>query len=294
MNDKGIYLVCISYNTSAEVEKFFNIVKNIKNIKGVCLVDNKSDYLNLNKNRELCKKYGYILFENDKNYGFDYANNVGLRYVCETLKEKYVAIANTDVIFDDKVVDSLIDVMEDNSEIGVIAPSMINASDKSLVMSPRDFPTYISLLRDSFYLLRRRFLKKGALSYKRQIVNDVEIVDATSGGFMLFRCSALIAANYFDEKIFMYYDEDALCWRMKDHHFYTGYYPKVTIIHDHDFNKKNYIDVNKVSAKSARYFMKNYIKPIFIKYWFYVIVNHCHIVEMFLITHLYKLKKRKK
>ena len=206
-----ISIVCISFNTADEVDKFINRAKKCELIKHVFLVDNKSNEYNLNKNKNQRSDF-VTVFENDNNYGFDYANNVGLKHVCETLNEEFVCIANTDIVFDDITISSLLEKMKKNPKLGAIAPAMRNASDGSLVMSPRDFPSYSSLLRDSFYVLRKRFLKKRAMLYKKVIVDDVEVVDAISGGFVLFRSEALKKCQYFDDNIFMYYDEDALCW----------------------------------------------------------------------------------
>ncbi|MDY0277843.1 MAG: glycosyltransferase family 2 protein [Acholeplasma sp.] len=293
MKNRAINIVCISFNTADETELFIGRAKKCSLIKHVFLVDNHSNEFNLAKIRN--QKCDFVtIFENDRNYGFDYANNVGLRYVCETLREEWVCIANTDVLFDDEVINQLLDKMTNNTNLGVIAPSMINASDKSMVRSPRDFPTYKSLFRDNFYLLRKRFLKKKADNYIKVIQDDVEIVDAVSGGFMLFRAEALIECGYFDENIFMYFDEDALCWRLKKAGYLTGYYNVPTVIHDHDFSKKRYVDTTIISSRSARYFMKSYLKPFALKYYFYVVFNIYHIVEMKTFIFLKKVLQRKK
>ena len=293
MKNQPISLVCISYNTADEVEKFVHRVEKCSLIKHVFLIDNCSNDYNKRKNKSLMSDFVTII-ENDKNYGFDYANNVGLKYVCENLNEEWVCIANTDIIFDDDVIEQLLNKIKSIKQIGVMAPMMINAADGSIVKSPRDFPTYRSLLRDSFYLLRRRFLKKSADNYKKTILDGVEIVDAVSGGFMMFRSEAIKKCQYFDANIFMYYDEDALCSRLKSAGYLTGYYTDVKIVHDHDFSKKKYVDTTVISSRSARYFMRTYVKPGLLKYWFYVFFNICHILEMKLIIFGKKIFKGRK
>jgi GT2 family glycosyltransferase len=190
---------------------------------------------------------------NNKNLGFGAAHNVVLRRIVK--KSTYHLVLNPDVTFEQNVLPSIYNYMENNSDVGLLMPKVLYPNGRiqhicKLIPSPSD-------------LIFRRFLP--SLLFKKQLnnydlrftgYNHLMEVPVLSGCFMFMRTAVLAKAGFFDERFFLYLEDTDLSRR-----FYMVakniYYPAVEIIHDHERGSYKNLKLLYIHSKSAiQYFNK--------------------------------------
>jgi GT2 family glycosyltransferase len=75
---------------------------------------NKLEYHNLSSDKKL------ILIKNDKNYGFAEGNNIGIRYVLNTLNSQYILLLNNDTVVEKHFLTEMVETGENDDKIAVI------------------------------------------------------------------------------------------------------------------------------------------------------------------------------
>lgn len=173
---------------------------------------------------------GVELIKNTDNAGFGAAVNQA-QVLC---KGEYILQLNSDAQLLDDGVASLIDIMNEDTEIGVITGLMQDEYD---IATPSyfSFPKYAQLIKSfSFDLIKKigsgnRGKDRGAS--KTVTGFDVLDVDWVSGGYMLIRKTALAGQPIFDKRLFMYFEDTLLCSRMWSQGHRVTFSPIAPILH---------------------------------------------------------------
>lgn len=169
-----------------------------------------------------------LLIANNQNVGFARANNQGIAGSSGT----YVLLLNPDTIVHEGALDSLIDFMDQNADVGACGPKLLNG-DGTTQPSVRRFPT----LRSTFYFYTVfRFLGIFRGHYKRWRMKGFDHdhqmdVDQIMGAAMMIRRSALEQMGGMDEAFFMYYEEVDLCYRLRRAKWRIVFVPEAQITH---------------------------------------------------------------
>lgn len=174
----------------------------------------------------------------EKNIGFGRAHNIALRKTLDTTLP-YHLILNTDVCFDPRDLQEMIQYMEKHEDVGMMMPKVQFPSGKPQRLS-KLLPTPLDLfgrrfLPSKWISKRNRHFELDATGYT-QIMN----VPYLSGCFMLCRTQALREVGLFDERFFLYCEDTDLTRRMH-RQYKTLFYAPVTI--SHDFRRQSYRDV---------------------------------------------------
>ncbi len=197
----------VLYHTKKEdLERVLNSLKKNKLINKVFLIDNSSNK-ELEKFSLFWEKIVYIF--TGKNLGYGKGHNIALR---ESLKEgvKYHLVMNPDVYFEENVVDKLYEYMEENKDVGLSIPKVLN-SDGSLQYACKLLPTPIDLIFRRFF----NFKPFNSLVEKRNYFYELRFYDYSkpfeapfiSGAFMFIRVDVLKEVGLFDERYFLYCDD---------------------------------------------------------------------------------------
>ncbi|OMQ09854.1 glycosyltransferase [[Flexibacter] sp. ATCC 35103] len=173
-----------------------------------------------------------IYIHNPSNPGFGAAHNIAIEKALES-GVKYHFIVNPDIYFDQDVISSMINFMEEDLSIGMMMPQILNL-DGTVQNLPK-------LLPSPFSILWRKF-KKPAKAYEkfinqyelRQVAKEM-IYDAPvlSGCFTLLNLEAIKKVGMYDDKFFMYFEDWDLSRRMHQH-YKTIYFPLVSVYHGYD------------------------------------------------------------
>jgi len=148
-----------------------------------------------------------VVLENNDNKGFSYGHNS----VLSIIKSDYHIIINPDVVVDSDVVSKLINYFNDDSDIAMAMPKILNL-DGTTQYLPKKSPSFIYLLSG-----RLPFLNKYRDEYTMRLVEFKEPteIDFCSGCFMFTRTDLFKKVNGFDTRFFMYFEDADLTKTMK-------------------------------------------------------------------------------
>jgi hypothetical protein len=205
-----------------------------------------------------------VLIANSQNRGFTGGNNDGLRWLrAHGEAGSDVLLLNPDTKVHAGALDSLIELMRAQPDVGVTGPRMIYG-DGSPQSTARAFPTLVTAMFESTWL--QRFAPQSLLDryYARHAGNAAPSdVDWLVGAALLIRRKALDAVGEFDEaRFFMYSEELDLCKRIKEAGWRVVYEARATITH-YEGRSSGQVSGNRMrwfNLSKARYFRKHHGK----------------------------------
>ena len=223
----------VTYNTNKEeLLKVLQCLEKIKVNKRIFISDN-SENQDIKKVIEDLNSNQIEYIFNNSNKGFGAGHNVIInKLLNKELDSKYHLVMNSDVYFEEDVVEKLLDYMSNHEKIGQIGPR-ITGKDGTLTYSCKLFPTPLNLIMRRFIPLKK-IVEKMDYDYEMRWYNYKNIVEGAllSGCFMLLRTEVFEKVGKFDEKYFMYLEDYDFCRRIGEK-YEVIYYPKVEIMHKH-------------------------------------------------------------
>lgn len=171
-------------------------------------------------------KYQY----SGSNLGYGRGHN---RAVFECTVCEYHIVINPDIIIHPSTIETLVDFMNKNIEVGMVAPKVLN-EDGSIQHLNKRYPSVFDLFARRFipksmhHLFQRRMDRYEMKDSGYQDILDVECV---SGCFMLCRTDVLKSVGGFDDRYFMYFEDFDVSRKIQNSGFRTIYYPYATVTH---------------------------------------------------------------
>ncbi|WP_022894015.1 glycosyltransferase family 2 protein [Agromyces subbeticus] len=151
-----------------------------------------------------------LLTRRSGNDGFAVANNVVLRESAAA----YVLLLNPDTRVEPGTIDHLIEVLERETDVGMIGCRLLTADGSPDHAAKRSIPT---LSTAAHYFLLRALGRTGSAYVRPDITDDtVADVDAVNGAFMLVRREALAEVGPLDERYWMYAEDLDWCVRFRN------------------------------------------------------------------------------
>ena len=208
------------------------------------------------------------LIQNDTNLGFARANNIAIR----ASDSRYVCLVNSDIIVQDGCIEKLLRFMDDNPNVGMAGPRILNP-DGTLQVSCRHFPSIWNNLCQVFGL---NYLFPGSRLFAEPLMkywahDTTRTVDVLSGCFWIVRREALDRVGLLDEDFFFYGEDVDWCRRFRDAGWDVVFYPEAAAIHDHAASSKKdpirfFIELHKADLQ---YWQKHHGR---IGRWIYVCI----------------------
>ncbi len=263
---KNIFLI-INYNDYQTTEKILDNVKDYKILDKIIVVDNNSTDDSFKKLSNF-KSKKLIVIKNSQNKGYGSGINFGCKYINSKFGESYVFISNPDVvIYDEEDLRKLIQTFD--KDTAIVAP-IIKEHEGYNRGWKIPSPIQDSLL-NLIYI--HRFLRPKLLFYKDECYkNNVMEVEAVSGCFFVINSFILKQCDYFDENIFLYYEENVIAKKIQKINKKVLINTQVEVFHNHSVTidkNINHIKKYKELKKSQIYFQKYY--------------NHANWFELFLL-----------
>jgi GT2 family glycosyltransferase len=178
----------------------------------ILVIENSAD--NFFKS-DLEKKYNNVkCILAGENAGFGKASNIGLNLV----KSKYAFLINPDTLLTSSTIEQLIHYSQEINDFALLSPVMEDPEDKN------------------YRIYKKKFLPINTLEYLE--------VDFIKGFAMFFNMSKFKSIDFFDEKIFLYFEEDDLCRRVRklNQKIYVIFSSKITHAggqsHNKEFNEE--------------------------------------------------------
>lgn len=191
----------------------------------IIVVDNASD----DGSAEMVRRdfEAVSLIANEKNLGFGVANNQAFR----ACRGRWVLLLNPDALVVDESITRMLDVLENDPEIGAVGARLTNTDGSRQASSAGSFPTTSNVA--CHYLFLNRLLPARLLPPALFLARDPETVrevDWVSGACMMLRCAAL-EGTIFDERFFMYGEDMELCARLRANGWNVVHAPGARVIH---------------------------------------------------------------
>jgi N-acetylglucosaminyl-diphospho-decaprenol L-rhamnosyltransferase len=127
----------------------------------------------------------------------------------------YVLVSNPDVVVHAGAVKALVDFLDSHPQVALVGPSILRP-DGTVYPSQRVFPNI--WLAGVHALLSPLWPGNPATKRYRSTRPDGS-VDWVSGACFLVRRSAFELVGGFDERYFMFAEDMALCWQLREHGF---------------------------------------------------------------------------
>ncbi len=229
-----VSIIIVNWNAGKYLQETIeSLEQNTKNISyEVILVDNNSD-----KNEEsfkyienvLEKKENFRIIKSNENLGFAKANNHSMKIA----KGRNFLILNPDVIFHNNVVKILSDYLDENANVGMVGPKVLNpnGSFQQPCLRGKPYPkdTLFHLIGLAKAFPQNEYLNGYALWHldREQIQNCW----ALSGCCMMVKKSLFEQIGGMDEQFFMYQEETDWGIRTKDIGKEIVYNPNAIVTH---------------------------------------------------------------
>lgn len=214
-------IVIVSWNTAALLADCFTSLRDgaLGLDREIIVVDNASS----DGTPEMIAR-GYPdarLIRNAANVGFARANNQGLH----ASRGQYVLFLNSDTIVPAGTLTALVQFMDDHPDASACGPRLVGADGHAQAFAFGGDPTIAYLLARGW---NRLLFSRPLHDWETDLAQPVDWV---SGASLLARRDALDEVGGFDEKFFMYFEDNDLCLRLRRAGWKIFYNPTVTITH---------------------------------------------------------------
>ena len=219
-----VAVIIVNYNDAEDTKKYVNTISKYEIINRIVVVDNLSTTVGTFDKLKKLENEKVKVISSDKNGGYDYGNNFGVRYL-QSINEKYdyIIISNPDIEITETAIKHCLEVIDNDKKIGVIAPRMFDKENKPIRRSAWKMRTFGLDVIHSTRLLEMIFykiLRSGEYSTKEYEKELLE-VEAISGAFFIIRSNVLEEINLLDENVFLFYEEDILAKKLKEKGYKT-------------------------------------------------------------------------
>ena len=164
------------------------------------------------------------------NLGYGRGHNKAIQ---ECSDSKYHVVINPDVIIAPGTIRTLTAFMDENPDIGMVCPKVLNP-DGTVQRLNKRYPTALD-----FFL--RRFLPRPMTALFAERLDRYEMkdkgydslydVEAMTGAFMFCKMDVLKKVGGFDPRYFMYFEDFDLSRKFQVLGYRTVYYPSATVTH---------------------------------------------------------------
>ncbi|HML05511.1 MAG TPA: glycosyltransferase family 2 protein [Methanobacterium sp.] len=192
------------------------------------------------------------LIKNDENYGFAEGNNIGIKYVIESLNSDYILLLNNDTVVDKDFLSELLNVAESDDAIGFIGPKVYIYDNQDTLQVAGG--SEVDLTHGEVNEIAYHYKDNGKYDYYFE-------PDFIGGTCILGKRKVIEKIGLLDSEYFMYWEDADWCFRARKNGYKCAYSFKSKIWHKYGASsgtpfKMYYFTRNRI------YFMKKNIKSL--------------------------------
>ena len=251
-----ISIVYVNYKTDIELLKSIKTISKsfLKVFYEIIVVDNNT---NCNFKNKLIKIPRVKYIKSEKNLGFSGGNNLGAK----SAKGEYLFFLNPDTKLLKNSVDNLFNYIKNNKNVGIVSPLLVDENLNSFKTQSRKELTLVNALY-SFSFLKKIFPSKSIYNDKFfdtwNKISPIE-VDTVPGAALMISKKLFNKVGGFDERFFLYFEENDLSKRVRNLGYKLFIFPKSKIIHMVGQSTKQIENRDAIFEKSRfLYFKKHY------------------------------------
>lgn len=246
-----VSVIFVNYNTiTCLIDAIDSVIKNTSGIiYELIVVDNNSSD---NSETILYRKYNTLVryIKLSDNIGFGRANNEGFKIA----QGKYYLCLNPDTILINNAIKILYNYIDSHPNVAVVGSQLYN-KDGSFQKSYSTF--YLSIASNLKDLLFISKLTTNSLTAHLPIP-----VASVFGASMMIRSSVIENINGFDNRFFMYAEEEELCYRIKKSGYDIYFVPESKVLHldggSFTFSKNR--ELRRIQGEKT-FYLVSYSKP---------------------------------
>ena len=283
-------LVVVNYNDYKNTISFIDSIKEYKVVKHIVIVDNCSTDDSFSMLQGICDDK-ISLIKNVSNKGYGSGINLGSKYLMDNYNVDNIIVSNTDIIINSE--DDLIKMINYLSDdVALVGPNVLENGGVNRgwkIPSP-----FVDSLLNIPYI--HRFLRKKLLFYKNsEYCSESTQVEALSGCFFIMSANALKNVDYYDENIFLYYEENVIGVKLKKMGYKSLIINGASVIHNHSVtidNSMNRVKKYKALKKSQKYFHKYYNNASCIGMILLHFTEKCMLALLYVVVFFNKIFKK--
>lgn len=258
-------LIILNYNDYKTTVALVEVVEKYKNIDKIIIVDNHSSDNSKNMLKKLVsEKIDFI--ETEKNKGYAYGNNFGIKYAINKYKTENVIIANPDIHITEETLSEILDYINKNSQVAIATATMKNLHRGEYKVSKLRAwkePSYLYCVLSAMFLTSKfadKLIKYNDEKFKEKISE----VHAVQGSFFVAKANILKEVGFLEERTFLYCEEMILANKIKKQGYKEVIFNSLYYNHDHavtiNKNIKNKVNKYKILNESLELYLREYLK----------------------------------
>ncbi len=233
---KKVSIITVNYNQNQVTEALLNSIEatNTYSEIEIIVVDNAS---RLNVVAQWRSQFPHINFiRSEENLGFAGGNNLGIK----NATGDYLFLVNNDTEFTPMLINTLVDVLEKNEEVGIISPKIKYFDNPSMIQ-------YAGFTAMNYFTARNKCIGQFDID-TGQFDSYTGVTGFVHGAAMMVRKEVINKAGLMDENFFLYYEEMDWCEKIRKCGYQVWVCMQALIYH------KESVSVGK-SSSLKEYFM---------------------------------------
>lgn len=254
---KSVGFVILTWNSEKYIANCLDSILKIEKYDiFISIFDNGSK----DRTKNILEKYRFdnIFFLGcGKNLGTTISRNEALKKLPKT---DYIVILDSDTIINDlNGFDKIIDILDNDKEIGIVGPKLVNAEGE-LQYSGRNIPSIKEKILKVFFDKSKKTSELEHVDYNEK--DDLFCVGYLMSAAWFMRRDFFEKNGFLDEKIFYAPEDVEYCVRAWCNGYKVCYYKKFTVIHfwQRISKKKFFSKHNFEHIKGLMYFFHKYNK----------------------------------
>ena len=251
-------MVILNYNDYKTTLDYLEMIKSYKSLDLIIVVDNNSTDNSYEELKKI-KNNKIIILRSDKNGGYGYGNNIGIKFAIKKYKKCNIIISNPDIEVTDDTIKQMSEYSSNNPNVAIVSP--VIKEHETLNRGWKLSCGYKEMLL-SIPLIGRK-LKNKIIGYSNShYKKERSKVDVISGCFFMIKSNIFKRINYFDENLFLYYEENVICSKIKKLNYDVMVLNYCSVIHNHSVSidkSHNVLSKYIILKKSQMYYLDNYV-----------------------------------
>lgn len=230
MKKPKVSTVILNWNTWEDtIECLENLKKTNYKKNRVWLLDNGSENDSVEKIEKYLKKSPKIKFlKQKKNLGFTGGNNFVIKEILKKENPDYILLLSSDVVVDKNFLDYLIKIMEENPDVGLVAPNIFSYYNPKIIQDggAKKFKILAFEKREFKNVTEEEFPKKPFFT------------DIACACCWLIK-KEVLEKNLLEESFFSYCEDDEFCLRIRKEGWNIMIHPLSKVWHKGGSSTKN-------------------------------------------------------
>lgn len=256
--------IILNYNDAQTVIKLLKQIISYKNLDEILIVDNCSTDNSIEELNQV-KSKKITLLQTGINGGYGAGNNIGIHYAIENLQCQYVLVCNPDISFSDKLVETMLNVINSSKKVAVVSAIQLDINHIPI----SDFAWKIPSSKDLAFMTTRLGCRISNLHYSLKKINDhfINDVECVPGAMLMFDVDAFINIGGYDEEMFLYCEEMTIAYKLREHGYRTILLGNEYYVHEHSVSINKSISSKRIQLQllfnNRILFMKKYLHASF-------------------------------